>query len=379
MRHIAPTIILLILLLSSCTRSASLNSTSVIDAVNGPPVAGFAQVTEPRPFVFPDDLGPQPEYQTEWWYFTGNLSAPNGDHFGYHLTFFRRGLTPGIAERKSAWGTNQVYMAHMAITDVARERFVHFERFSRGGAGLAGATSNPFRVFLDDWSVAALDATGSQLQLIAGEGDATLNLRLASTKPPALQGEQGFSQKGREVGNASYYYSFTRMATTGTLQIDGVQYAVTGDSWMDREFGTSALEAGAQGWDWFSLQLDNQSELMLFQIRHADPALVQYEAMLIAPDGSTRRLATDTMQITVQATWRSPHTGISYPSGWQISLPDEQISLTLTPHVRDQEMTTSIVYWEGAIRIEGTWAGQPVRGNGYVELTGYDGVRQTRG
>ncbi len=379
MRHIVPTLILLLLLLSACARSASLDSTSVIDAVNGPPISGFARVTEPRPFVFPDDLGPQPEYQTEWWYFTGNLSAPNGDHFGYHLTFFRRGLTPGLAKRESAWGTNQVYMAHMAITDVTRKQFVHFERFSRGGAGLAGATSNPFRVFLDDWSVAALDATGSQLQLVAGEGDASLNLRLASTKPPALQGEQGFSQKGREVGNASYYYSFTRMATTGTIQLDGVQYTVAGASWMDREFGTSALEAGAQGWDWFSLQLDNQFELMLFQIRHADPALVQYEAMLIAPDGSTRRLATDTMQINVQATWRSPHTGVVYPSGWQIALPDEQINLTLTPHARDQEMTTSIVYWEGAIRIEGTWAGQPVRGNGYVELTGYDGVRQTRG
>lgn len=366
-----------LLLLSACGAPAA-GGANVIEAVNGPSDAGFARVTEPRPFAFPADMGAHPEYQTEWWYFTGNLTADTGDHFGYHVTFFRRGLTPGTVERDSAWGTNQVYMAHMAITDVARGEFYHFERFSRGGADLAGASGDPFRVFVDDWAARGLNADASQIELVAQQDGVGLRLRLDSQKPPALQGEQGYSRKGQAVGNASYYYSFTRLVASGTIQIGDARYAVQGYGWMDREFGTSALDAGAQGWDWFSIQLDNNYELMLFQIRTGDPALTRYDATLIAPDGSTRRLAASSNTIVPQDTWRSPHTGATYPSGWQIAFPDEQIVLELTPHLRDQEMNTSIAYWEGAVAVAGTWAGAPVQGNGYVELTGYASQQASR-
>ncbi len=366
-----------LLLLSACSTPTT-GGVTVIEAVNGSGDAGFARVTEPRPFRFPDDMGPHPQYQTEWWYFTGNLTADTGDHFGYHVTFFRRGLTPGTVERDSAWGTNQVYMAHMAITDVARGKFYHFERFSRGSADLAGASSDPFRVFVEDWQARGLNADASQIELAAQQDGVALRLRLDSQKPPALQGEQGYSRKGQSVGNASYYYSFTRLAASGTIQIKDARYAVQGYGWMDREFGTSALEATAQGWDWFSIQLDNDYELMLFQIRTSDPALARYDATLIAPDGSTRRLAATSDMLVPQGTWRSPHTGASYPSGWQITLPAEQIALQLTPHLRDQEMNTSIAYWEGAVAVQGTWAGAAVQGNGYVELTGYASQQASR-
>ncbi len=229
---------------------------------------GFARAEGPRPLVFPDDHGPHDDFQTEWWYFTGNLTAESGEQFGYQLTFFRRALAPPAdrVARDSTWAAEQVYLAHFALTDVADGKHVAFERLARGAAGLAGAQAAPFRVWLEDWAVSAvgdgsLSDIGAPVHLSATEGDTSLDLTLRNGKPPVLQGDRGYSRKGPEPGNASYYYSLTRLATEGTVAVGGQTYQVQGASWMDHEFSTSALGPEQVGWDWFSLQLDDGTEL----------------------------------------------------------------------------------------------------------------------
>lgn len=362
-------------LLSGCIGTAQPQlraSISAVEAINPADTAGFARATEPRPFVFPRDHGPHPEYQIEWWYYTGNLESADGRHFGYQFTIFRRALTADPVPRPSDWGTHNIYMAHLALSDVADEQFYAYERFSRDGAGLAGATGEPFRVFLEDWIAEGSGPEGMQMHLHAAEDAIAIDLVLENTKPPVLQGDRGLSQKGAEAGNASYYYSLTRMATSGYITIAGQTYAVQGLSWMDREFSTSGLEAGLVGWDWFSLQLDDQREMMFYQLRQADGTVSPYTAgVLVAEDGTTRKLDAADVQLEVLDTWRSPRSGAAYPARWRMTLPDEDLTLEIVPYLTDQELPVSVVYWEGAVRITGTQNGQPVRGSGYVELTGY--------
>lgn len=349
----------------------------VVEAVNSDNNAGFARAVEPRPFEFPLDHGAHPAYQTEWWYYTGNLDSADGRHFGFQLTFFRRALTPSPPARDSAWATNNIYMAHLALSDVAGERFYAYDRFSRDGAELAGASGAPFRVFLEDWSATSAGPDGSTMQLRADGGAVALELDLSSSKPAALQGERGLSQKGPTPGNASYYYSLTRMQTSGELRIDGERYAVQGLSWMDHEWGTSALEAGAVGWDWFSVQLDDGRELMYAQVR--TPTGISYGVgTLVAPDGSTRALSQNEVHLEALASWRSPRSGATYPARWRLELPAEGLSLEIVPYLADQELPLALVYWEGAVRISGMENGQPLSGNGYVELTGYSAEGQGR-
>ncbi|MFV9506425.1 MAG: lipocalin-like domain-containing protein [Oscillochloridaceae bacterium umkhey_bin13] len=330
---------------------------------------GFAQVLAPRPFVFPADHGPHPEYQTEWWYYTGNLEA-EGRRFGFQLTFFRSALTPEPAERSSAWATNDIYMAHMALSDPSNGQFYAFERFSRGAMGLAGASGTPFRVFLEDWSAEGSGPEGMTMQLRAAEGPIALDLTLVSSKPPALQGDRGFSQKGPSLGNASYYYSLTRMLTSGTIRIGDQTHLVTGLSWMDHEWGTSALEGDAVGWDWFSIQLEDGRDLMYAQVR--TPTGLSYSfGSLIGVDGAVTPLASDDVSLEVLATWRSPASGAVYPARWALTVASLDLRLELTPLLANQEMPLAVVYWEGAVAIQGTQAGQSLTGYGYVELTGY--------
>ncbi len=334
---------------------------------------GFARALEPRTFSFPRDHGPHLDYQTEWWYYTGNLDTAGGQHVGYQLTFFRRGLSPDAPERASAFGTNQIYFAHFAVTDVSGDQHQSFERFSRGAAGLAGASGEPFKVWLDDWQVEALDVNGEQVHLKAAQGGLALDLTLTATKAMVAHGDGGLSPKSSATGNASYYLSYSRMATTGSVTLaGGAAQAVTGESWFDHEWSTSALGPGAIGWDWFSLQLGDGQELMYFQIRQADGTLEPVSGgTLVAADGSTRHLAANEVQIEVLGTWHSAASGADYPSGWRVSVPSAAIDLRLTPWIPAQEMQVSFIYWEGAVRLEGTSGGAPVGGNGYVELTGY--------
>lgn len=342
---------------------------------------GFA-VAEPGTVLqFPKDHGPHDDYQTEWWYYTGNLQGENGEHFGYQLTFFRRALTPPSqrADRTSDWATDQVYMAHFALTDVTGGKHSAFEKLARGAGGVAGAEAEPFRVWLEDWSVAGAGPANrgtsyrkTPERLLASAGDIRLDLELTDTKGPVLQGDKGYSRKGEEKSSASIYYSITRLATTGTVAVRGQTFFVSGLSWMDHEYSTSALGRDQVGWDWFSIQLDNDTELMVFQLRRSDGSVDAFSSgTLVAADGSTRRLGADDFSIRPTGQWRSPRTGAAYPSGWQLEAPSAELSLTITPHLEDQEMNVSYAYWEGAVRVTGAEGARAVSGDGYAELTGY--------
>jgi predicted secreted hydrolase len=335
---------------------------------------GYTRAEAPRSLVFPQDHGPHPDFQTEWWYYTGNLETKDGRHFGYQLTFFRRALLPPDqrVERASDWGTDQVYLAHFTISDVEAGRFQAFERFARGAAGIAGAQSPPYRVWLEDWSVE--QASENRYRLQAAKGPVRLDLSLTDSKGPVLQGDRGYSQKGPEPGNASYYVSQTRLESEGTVEVEGQSFAVSGLSWMDHEFSTSALTEGQVGWDWFALQLDDGSELMVFQIRRADGSVDPFSSgTLILPDGSTRSLSREDFRIETAGAWRSPHTGAEYPAGWRVAVPEVGLTLQIEPYLADQELNVSYSYWEGAVRIAGQSPAGPVSGSGYVELTGYAG------
>jgi predicted secreted hydrolase len=341
----------------------------------GPDNSSFAHVTQPRPVTLPRDHGPHFEYQTEWWYFTGNLTAADGRHFGFQLTFFRRGLTPGPPPDGPGLSSNQVYFAHFAITDVAASRHVAAERFSRGAGGLAGATGEPFAVWLENWRVDSLNADGSRVRLVAQDvqGGLSLDLELAATKPLVAHGDRGVSPKSAEPGNASYYVSYTRMSARGRVGLSD-EASVAGEAWFDHEWSTSALGPGAIGWDWFSLQLDDGRELMLFRIRRENGTVEPASGgTLVERSGRTRRLSREDVAIDVLDHWTSPRTAARYPSRWRVRVPCQGLDFAVNPWLDDQEMRTSFVYWEGAVRVEGTPASglRQLRGSGYVELTGY--------
>jgi len=350
----------------------SLPPASVTALLGGEDPGGFARATAPRAFRFPDDHGPHPEFRHEWWYFTGNLRGPGGRRFGYQLTFFRFALAPDPPSRMSRWGTNQAYVAHFAITDAQENRFRHFERIGRGALGLAGATGRPFRVGLDDWSAEGAEASTLPIRLRAVEDDASIDFVLDTARPIVLQGNLGLSRKGVASGNASYYYSMTRLATRGSVRVDGVSFPVEGNSWLDREWGTSSLEKGQTGWDWFALQLSDGRDLMFYRLRRGDGESDPFSAgTLVRPDGSVRPLTVDDVRIETLGYWKSPESGARYPSRWRMRLPSEGLELEVVPRIADQELRTSIRYWEGAVGVRGTSLGEPVEGDGYVELTGY--------
>lgn len=351
---------------------AQLEAAALVD------LSGFKRAEGPIPLQFPEDHGPHPDYQTEWWYYTGNLETAEGRHFGYQLTFFRRALKAQSQDRASDWASNQVFMAHFTVTDVAEKDFYAHERLERGAVGLAGAGSNPFSVWLEDWRVSAIGQ--DQYQLVASvpaddkTGPLALSLTLVDERGPVLQGDQGYSRKGPDPGQASYYYSLTHLQSQGTLIIGSQQFSVSGLSWMDHEYSTSALSTNQVGWDWFALQLDNDSELVVFHIRQADGQVDPYSSgTLINPDNRQLALTRDDFEITVENTWRSPHSGSEYPSGWRVRVPAEEIDLIVRPYIEDQELNVSYTYWEGAVQISGIFRGQDVQGSGYVELTGYSG------
>ncbi len=360
--------------LSACSNTAAGPTTQLIGAVDEVPDT-FARAAAGREFVFPADHGPHPEYQTEWWYYTGNLDADTGEHFGYQLTFFRRSLIP-VAEqvdRDTAWGANDIYMAHFAVTDVADNNYRAFERFARGAADVAGSTNDPaYAVWLEDWQVQT-NPDGT-VHLYAAQEEVVLDLQLTIRKAPVLQGIDGYSQKGPDPGNASYYYSLTRQESVGTIAVGDRRFAVTGESWMDHEFSTSALSEGQIGWDWFSLQVDDQTELMFFHIRRDDGSIDPFSSgTFVASDGKLTKLNEADFEIVVTDTWRSPRSDAEYPAAWDIEIPSLEIALSLEPFIADQELAVSYAYWEGAVKFEGTRAGSSISGVGYVEMTGYAG------
>jgi predicted secreted hydrolase len=336
------------------------------------PASGFSRAMGPRELIFPADHGAHTDFQSEWWYYTGNLDTADGRHFGYQFTIFRSALVPpqDRQERPSAWSTDQVYMAHLALTDVDAAQFHSFDRFSRGAAGLAGAQASPYQVWLEDWRVEELEPGVYHLR--AAQGDLAIDLRLSDLKGPILQGNRGYSQKGPESGNASYYYSMTRLASNGTVRVGETAHQVDGLSWMDHEFSTSALGPQLVGWDWFSIQLDDGSELMVYQLRREDGSADPFSSgTYVDSAGYPASLSHHDFVVEVTDTWRSPHSGATYPAQWTIIVPSEDLILEVTPYLSDQELDASFIYWEGAVKVVGEHAGDVVSGNGYVELTGY--------
>lgn len=367
----------LCLVLTACQgQSATVASATVAEALGFGDNEAYARPTEPIDFAFPAVHGPHEEYRTEWWYYTGNLVAEDGREFGYQLTFFRSALAPDMPERESTLATNQLYMAHFALTDAAANEHVSFERFSRGGGELAGATIEPhFQVWLETWSASLVDGA-MRLQAHAEEDGEryALDVTMREVREPLLHGDQGLSQKGEAEGNANYYYSLVNMETSGTLTSAGESVAVTGRSWMDHEFGTSALEGDTTGWDWFSVTLEDGTAFMFGEFHNAGGGnRTVYEGTLAYPDGRQVTLGPGDFELEALETWRSPRSGIVYPARWRVTIPGENIELRIEPIIADQEMDVSFIYYEGATQVEATVDGRALDGVGYVELTGYSG------
>jgi predicted secreted hydrolase len=330
---------------------------------------GYARALEPREFTFPADHGPHPDFRNEWWYVTGNLDSDDGRRFGYELTIFRFALAPERPVSDSQWRTNQVYIAHLAVTDADKNRFFVAQRYARGALGLAGAQAQPFRVWTDDWVIAEEPSGG--WRLTAGDNEFAIDVSLSPQKAPVLNGVDGLSQKSSDPGNASYYYSITRMLTDGRIRIDGREYSVSGLSWLDREWSTSALADDQVGWDWFALQLSDGSDLMYYGLRNNDGSRDPHSGgTVVDVDGIAAHLGRDDIEITVLETWDSPEGG-TYPARWRLRSARLGLDVTVTPVLADQELFTTVRYWEGAVDVNGTRNGEPLSGRGYVELTGY--------
>ena len=326
-------------------------------------------------YEFPRDHYMHEEFKTEWWYFTGNLTDASGRAFGYQLTLFRQGIRHP-SERNaelSRFVVDDLKFAHFTVTDVRTGEFVFDQKASRGAFGEAGFSDGERVAWNGSWTV-RLEADGV-FHISADNERAAINLRLESSKPPVIHGEDGFSRKAAGDEHASHYYSLTRLVSSGELRVGGRTYQVRGESWFDHEWATNQLTPEQVGWDWLSVHFDDGTELMLYQIRletgAADPGS---SGTLIERDGSAKHLARDAFNMTPNAFWTSRATGAKYPVGWRVEIPGEAMQLSVTPAVENQELALMpLTYWEGAVEIKGTRAGKPINGRGYLELTGYSG------
>jgi predicted secreted hydrolase len=340
----------------------------------------YLTVTGPCNLEFPKDHGAHPGYRTEWWYYTGNLHSESGDLYGFQLTFFRSQISPPGAEKAwpnppSAWRTQQIYLAHAAVSDVSGKRYFKAESVSREALTMAGVLLRPPEtvVYLKNWSA----RIGPEAQVLNVDTDEfSYKLTLKPVKPPVLHGQAGYSLKGSSPERASCYYSFTRQEVDGQFTIAGKTFAVSGQGWMDHEFSTALLEPGIKGWDWFSVQLSDRTEIMLFLLRADDGGISSVSSgTFVDPEGKTRTIGKDEFAVTILDTWKSPHSKAVYPSRWRLRVFPYFLDLTIFPNLADQEMQTSestgVTYWEGSVSIKGTKDANPIKGHGYVELTGY--------
>ena len=381
-----------------------------------------ARAAGQREFTFPRDHGPHPGYRTEWWYFTGNVTAADGRELGYQLTFFRSALTDSASYARASGGERSAlrgrhaYMAHFGVTDGGTGVFRAAEKFARGAAGLAGAevggvagggvagggvagaeagriagatvaglpapapprTSGALRVWLEDWEAESVATSTFPLRLRARADDIAIDLLLERGKPIVLQGDRGLSRKGPEPGNASYYYSLTRMPTRGSIRTAAGTWNVSGLSWLDREWSTSVLSPGVTGWDWMSLQLSDSTELMLYRLRRSDGSVDPFSAAtFVAPDGTTTGFAADAFTMVPTGEWRSA-AGVSYPVAWHVAIPALDLELDVAAPVEDQELNLAVRYWEGMVRVTGSRGDRALTGRGYLEMTGHAGSRPDR-
>jgi predicted secreted hydrolase len=330
-----------------------------------------------RNLTFPADHYSHPDFKTEWWYYTGHLETESGKRYGYQVTFFRFGLRDRQKTEPSEHPIifTDLYMAHFALSDIAAKKFLFRERINRGYGDKAGASTDRYYVWNEDWKV---EEDKKDHVIRVNDRGTALKLRLTSIKPPVLHGQNGLSQKAEGEGRASYYYSLTRMRTDGELSIDGKTENVRGLTWMDHEFGSNQLAENQVGWDWFSIQLDNQTELMLYLMRRKDGSVDPYSSgTLVSADGTTKHLSLKDYRVEVLERWKSVKSGASYPMKWKVTVPSEQIELEISPAFQDQELITNrstrVTYWEGAVQVAGSVRNVSIKGAGYVELTGYAG------
>ena len=323
-------------------------------------------------YEFPKDHGSHPDFKTEWWYFTGNVRTQEGLEFGYQLTFFRQGIIdPQSMIPKSRFIQRDMKFAHFAVSDLSSKKFRHFQKLSRGAYGEAGFDDEDRLAWIENWTC---ERTGEHsFRLKAADTGVALDLLLESPRAPVIHGSNGISQKSEGLGRASHYYSLTRMKTKGSIEIDGRQHLLTGETWFDHEWATNQLAANQTGWDWFSLQLEDGSDLMLFQIRTKEGGRDPYSSgTFVSQSGESQKIRLSDFDLAPVDWWTSPHTKAKYPIAWKISIPN--MELTVRARFQDQELASQpFSYWEGAVSAEGTSHGQPVIGKGYLEMTGYSG------
>lgn len=324
-------------------------------------------------YEFPRDDFAHPEFQTEWWYTTGNLQSADGHKFGFELTFFRQAVDREKAG--SIWDAKDLYFAHFALSDLSERQFYHQERTNRAGPGIAGASEQAQRIWNGNWF---LELSGENGKLSAVSEDFSVDLKVRSEKTPVIHGENGVSQKAAGAGRASHYISRTRQKTAGTVVVKGKRFEVSGLSWMDHEFFTHQLDGDQAGWDWLSLQLADNTELMLFHIRKKDGSIDTFSSgTFVRENGNTTHLRSDEFLLEpTKDVWRSPITGATYPIAWRVQVPSLQLSLEVKTLLASQELSgkTKIApnYWEGAIFADGSKGSVKLSGVGYLEMTGYD-------
>jgi predicted secreted hydrolase len=333
----------------------------------------YQQALPGHRYEFPRDHFNHPDFRTEWWYYTGNVATPRGRPFGYELTIFRQAISRDPKHRQT-WGVEDVYLAHLALSDIEQGRFLHQERLNRSGPGLAGASEPDRRIWNGNWEVRWRSREKS---LRAVTADFSLDLTLTWTKPPVTHGTGGVSQKGPQKGEASHYISFPRLATSGRIAANGQEHEVSGASWMDHEYFSHTLGGELEGWDWFSLQFDNQTELMLYRLRRKDGMFNPFSsATFVDASGRARHLRADEFRMEPGRRWKSAATGASYPLQWKIEASSLDLKLATSAAMDNQELVSSHQYspsyWEGAIRVTGSRGQQPLTGRGYLEMTGYD-------
>jgi predicted secreted hydrolase len=340
----------------------------------------FRAVTGPCDFSFPRDHGAHEGYRTEWWYYTGNLESASNERYGFQLTFFRTQLVPPGEEKAwpakpSAWRTKNLYFAHAALSDLAGNRYYHDERVARDAVGMGGVAQKggSTTIFLDNWSA----LLGPETHRLSAVTDTfMLDLSCKPAKPAAVHGLEGYSRKGKNPESASCYYSFTRLETSGIITVRGVEETVHGTAWMDHEFSSAPLEKDLTGWDWFGLQLDDRTEVMIYLLRLDSGGYSPASSgTFVKHSGESVHLNLEDFQVEVLDRWKSPHSGAMYPSKWRIRVLPLHLELSIAPNLADQELmttrTTRITYWEGSVSISGRSGDKPVNGVGYVEMTGY--------
>jgi predicted secreted hydrolase len=338
-------------------------------------VNGYAKADKSRKFKFPEDYGSNNDYKLEWWYFTGNLNSKEGNKFGYQFTIFRNALSPDSNKIQSGFSSNQLYFAHFTISDISNNQFYYDEQYARGIKGVGSASYNPLEIRVNDWTIKGnynqdYSKPDFFLNAVSSFGN-SIDLRLIPFKDVVLHGDSGLSKKSNEPANASYYYSITRLLTKGKIKVNDKDYEVDGLSWFDREWSSGSLSKNQVGWDWFSIQLSDGTDIMFFKLRDKSGNTDFAKGTIIYPFSGSKNLGSEDVKIRTINYFKTKD-GVKYPSEWELEIPNESIKLKIKTQIPDQELKLAVRYYEGSINISGSYKNNPISGNGYIEMTGYE-------